>query len=180
MDELENKLISYIREMNIAKATLSQLKGIDLDSMEIQLALCEKLNIQSMEPVELLDKDLSSEKMIELLKDFSFTKPDILGKIELEDSILPEGTPKLLTEQTVKVKGEVWIIHKYDADPFPSTPHAHNYDSGISLHLGTGEFFKKRQSKGFLACKKLRLVREKIKNHKLPSLDSRCNYLLIG
>jgi len=129
MDEREKKLISYIREMNIAKPTLSQLKGIDLDSMEIQLALCEKLNVQSMEPIELLDKDLSSEKIISLLKDYSFSKPDLLEEIILEESILPEGTPKLLTEQTIKVKGEVWIIHKNDADPFPSTPHAHNYDN---------------------------------------------------
>lgn len=175
MDELEKKLISYIREMNIAKATLSQLKGTELDSMEVQLALCDKLNIQSMQPFDLLNQNLSSEKMIELLWDYNFTKPDIVEHIELDESILPEGTPKLLTEQTVKVKGEVWIIHKNDADPFPSTPHAHNYDSGISLHLGTGEFFKKRTSKGFLECKKLKLVREKIKDHELPSLDARCS-----
>lgn len=175
MDELEKKLISYIREMNIAKATLSQLKGAELDSMEVQLALCNKLNIQSMQPVDLLNQNLSSEKMIELLWDYNFAKPDVVGQIELDESILPEGTPKLLTEQTVKVKGEVWVIHKNDEDPFPSTPHAHNYDSGISLHLGTGEFFKKRTSKGFLECKKLKLVREKIKDHELPLLDARCS-----
>jgi hypothetical protein len=175
MDAFEEKLISYIKEANIAKAIISQLKGLDLDSMEIQLALCEKLNIESMKAVDLLDKDLSSSQMIELLKDYSFIKPEILGKIEFGESILPEGTPKLLTEQTIKVKGEVWIIHKSDVDPFPSTPHAHNYDSGISLHLGTGEFFKKRESRGFLACKKLKRVREKIKEHILPSLDSRCS-----
>lgn len=175
MDKFEKKLISYMREMNIAKSTLSQLKGIELDSMEVQLALCDKLNIQSMQPDDLLDQNLSSEKMIELLRDYNFTKPDIIDQIELDESILPEGTPKLLTEQTVKVKGEVWVIHKNDADPFPSTPHAHNYESGISLHLGTGEFFKKRTSKGFLQCKKLKLVRGKIKGHELPSLDARCN-----
>lgn len=175
MDEIEKKLISYIREMNIAKATLSQFKGIDIDSMEVQLALCEKLNIQSIQPVDLLDKNLSSEQIIALLMDYKFAKLKILAQIELDESILPEGTPKLLTEQTVKMKGEVWIIHKNDADSFPSTPHAHNYGSGISLHLGTGEFFKKRESKGFLECKKLKLVREKIKGHKLPLLDARCS-----
>ncbi len=59
MDEIEEKLVSYIKEMNIAKATISQLKGIDLDSMEMQLSLCEKLNIESMQPIDLLDKALS-------------------------------------------------------------------------------------------------------------------------
>lgn len=175
MDDIEQNLISYIREMNTAKAILSQLKGVELDSMEVQLALCEKLEIQSLQPIELLEKELSSDQMVEILKDYNFTKPEKIDEIVLDESILPEGTPKLLTEQTVKVKGEVWIIHKNDADPFPSTPHAHNYDSGISLHLGTGEFFKKRASKGFLACKKLKVLRDKIKEHKLPELDSRCN-----
>lgn len=174
MDNIEDKLTSYINEMNIAKATISQLKGLELDSMEMQQALCEKLGIDSMQPVELLDKNLVNSHIIELLKDYNFSKPEILGEIELDESILPEGIPKLLTEQTVKVKGEVWKIHKSDVDPFPSNPHAHNYDSGISLHLGSGEFFRKRESKGFLDCKKLKLVREKIKEHKLPTLDRRC------
>lgn len=175
MDDIEENLISYIREMNTAKAILSQLKGIELDSMEVQIALCEKLNIESLQPVDLLDKKLSSDQMVDMLKDYNFSKPEKIDEVVLDESILPEGTPKLLTEQTVKVKGEVWVIHKNDADPFPSTPHAHNYDSGISLHLGTGEFFKKRTSKGFLACKKLNALRDKIKNHTLPDLDKRCN-----
>lgn len=175
MDDLERKLISYIREMNIAKDTLSQLKSIEIESMDLQLALCEKLGIENMEPIDLLDKELSSDQMIELLREYNFTKPEIIARIELDESILPESTPKLLTEQTVRVKGEVWVIHKNDADPFPSTPHAHNYESGISLHLGTGELFIKRKSKGFLDCKKLVHVRERLKGHELPVLDERCN-----
>lgn len=175
MNDLEKKLISYIKEMNIAKATLSQLKGVEIESMDLQLALCVKLDVKSMHPLDLLEKELSSDQMIELLLEHSFTQAVIIAQIELEDSILPEGIPKLLTEQTIKVKGEVWVIHKRDVDPFPSTPHAHNYDSGISLHLGTGEFFQKRNSKGFLDCNKLIRVREKIKGHELPALDERCN-----
>ena len=175
MDDIEKNLISYIREMNTAKAILSQLKGSEVDSMDIQLALCEKLNIESLQPVDLLDKNLSSEQMVDLLKDYSFSKPEKIDEVLLDESILPPGTHKLLTEQTVKVKGEVWVVHKNDADPFPSTPHAHNYESGISLHLGTGEMFKKRTSKGFLDCKKLNLLREKLRDHILPNLDERCS-----
>lgn len=174
MEELEKKLVSYIREINTARAILSQLKGTEIDSMDLQLALCEELGIESMQPVELLDRNLSSEQMIELLSEHCFAKPEIIDRIELDESILPDGIPKLLTEQTIKVKGEVWVIHKCDADPFPSTPHAHNFESGISLHLGTGEFFQRRRSKGFLNCKRLIFVREKIKGHELPILDERC------
>lgn len=56
---MEEKLIFYLREMNIAKGVLSQLKSVDLDSMEIQLALCDRLNIQSHDPSSLLNKGLS-------------------------------------------------------------------------------------------------------------------------
>jgi hypothetical protein len=174
MDNIEEKLITYINEATIAKATLSQLKGIDLESIEIQIALCEKLNLQSTQHIELLDKNLTSGQMIGLLRDYAFTKPDVIGEIELDESILPLGIPKLLTEQTIKAKGEIWVIHKSDADPFPSTPHAHNYASGVSLDLGTGEFFKKRESRGFLDCKMLRIIREKVKGHELPALNQRC------
>ena len=175
MDDIEMRLISYIKEMNTAKAILSQLKSVELDSIDIQLALCDKLHIKDIQSVELLDKDLSCDQMVDILKEYNFLKPEKIAELVLEESILPEGTPKLLTEQTVKVKGEVWVIHKNDADPFPSTPHAHNYDSGISIHLGTGEFFKKRTSKGFLDCKKLKTLRDKINGHALPDIDSRCS-----
>jgi hypothetical protein len=175
MDDFERKLIFYIKELSIAKTILSQFKAVEIESMDLQLALCERLGIESMEPVDLLEKELSSDEMIELLLDFSFTKPEVIAQITFEESILPEGIPKLLTEKTIKVKGEVWVIHKNDVDPFPSTPHAHNYESGISLHLGTGEFFQKRRSKGFLNCKKLVRIRENIKGHELPVLDERCD-----
>ena len=88
MDEIEKKLVSYIKEMNIAKMTLSQLKGIDLESIEIQIALCKKLNIQNIEFVGLLDKDLTSEKMIDLLCDYDFKRPNIIGQIELDAAFL--------------------------------------------------------------------------------------------
>lgn len=174
MDNLEEKLIAYIKELHVAISVLSQLKGIGLESMDVQLALCERLNIESMQPIELLKNKISSDQMIELLKDYNFSKPETIGTVELEESILPAGIPKLLTEQTIKVKGEIWIVHKNDVDPFPSAPHAHNYESGVSLHLGTGEIFRKRASKGFVTCKNLKLVRAEITNHELPSLDERC------
>jgi hypothetical protein len=172
MDNLEYAL----NEMHIAKSKIEVINGFEIDSFDFQLALCEKLYIDSSEAHNIVYKNLSNIEIIDLLKDYNFAKNNIniLGKIELEESILPNGIERLLTEQTLKVKGEVWIIHNYDIDPFPSSPHAHNYDSNISLDLGTGEFFNKRQSKGFLDCKKLKLLRDKISGHKLPKLDSRC------
>jgi hypothetical protein len=45
-----------------------------------------------------------------------------------------------------RVAGEVWRVHKNDADPFPSRPHAHCIGGakrfiGCKLHLGTAELY---------------------------------------
>lgn len=50
-------------------------------------------------------------------------------------------------ELDYRVKGEVWRVHKTDADPFPSKPHAHCVAGakrfvGCKLHLGTAELYK--------------------------------------
>jgi hypothetical protein len=61
----------------------------------------------------------------------------------------PDG--KYILEEDFKVAGEVWRVHLNDADPFPSIPHAHCIGGakrfvGCTLHLGTAELFRKRES----------------------------------
>lgn len=63
----------------------------------------------------------------------------------------PDG--RYLLEEDFKVSGEIWRVHKSDADPFPSVPHAHCVGGtkrfvGCTLHLGTGELFREHQSLG--------------------------------
>jgi len=114
------------------------------------------------------------KKIISLLRNFDFRKfhPEVLAEFASEVPLIPEDIPRLLTEQTVKVKGEIWRVHKNDADPFPSVPHAHNYESGVVLHLGSGEMFNKnRQSIGSIGCKKLLQVRSKLSGLTLPSTE---------
>lgn len=64
---------------------------------------------------------------------------------------LPDG--RYILEEDFKVSGEVWRVHKSDADPYPSNPHAHCVSGakrfiGCTLHLGTGDLFKKRKPLG--------------------------------
>lgn len=64
---------------------------------------------------------------------------------------LPDG--RYILEEDFKVSGEVWRVHKNDADPFPSNPHAHCVGGtkrfiGCTLHLGTAELFRERKSLG--------------------------------
>jgi hypothetical protein len=51
-----------------------------------------------------------------------------------------------IVEKDFKVSGDIWRVHLSDADPFPSTPHAHCIVGakrfiGCKLHLGTRELF---------------------------------------
>lgn len=175
-ETVEARLIAFIEALSQAQGVLSQYQGSEISKSDIQTALAEKLAIADKDIVDLIHKELTAEKIVELLKSFNFAKyhPEIIAEIELEESILPARMPKLITEQTVKVKGEIWQVHKNDADPFPSTPHAHNYASGVSLHLGTGELFKNRESAGQISCKNLKTIRGKLVKFTLPELSDRC------
>lgn len=58
-----------------------------------------------------------------------------------------------ILEEDYRVKGEVWRVHKGDADPYPSQPHAHCVGGakrfvGLTLHLGTGELYDGRKALG--------------------------------
>lgn len=165
VEEAERLLIRYIGAAQQAREVLSQLHGLEIRPFDIQSALSEVLNIPENPPLGILDLGLDSDAIVNHLKDFDFRKfhPEILSECELTEGVLPEGISLLLNEKTVKVKGEVWRMHQNDADPWPSNPHAHNYQSGIVANLQTGELFDtNRKSVGKLNKKKLARLREEL------------------
>src|SRR6266404_2611368 len=83
-----------------------------------------------------------------------FMADELLTEIEFEKSPIPDGTLRRLDEVTIKSDGCVWRIHKNDADPFPSNPHAHNLESGLKLDLSTGALYFRRQATGTKVSKK--------------------------
>jgi hypothetical protein len=52
-------------------------------------------------------------------------------------------TSKFAAGRFVKVKrgGRIWIVHRSDPDPWPSMPHAHDYEQRQKLDLRSGEIF---------------------------------------
>lgn len=59
-----------------------------------------------------------------------------------------------IIQKDFRVRGDVWRVHKYDADPFPSSPHAHCIEGrafykGGKMHLGTGELYKGGAATGY-------------------------------
>ena len=71
---------------------------------------------------------------------------ELLGEIELDESPIPVTCVRRLDEATIKRDGCVWRIHKNDADPFPSNPHAHNGESGLKLDLRNGDLYFQRKT----------------------------------
>ena len=97
--------------------------------------------------------------------------PLILQKISVEESLVPSGIPVQVQKKKYRVKGEIWMIHKNDADPFPSSPHAHNCDTNLSLHLGNGKLFRKREFVGNANRKHFLALRALVVNVELPPLE---------
>lgn len=89
-----------------------------------------------------------SEENDELLVD----TPDYVDVcVGISEWQLPDG--RHILEEDYRVKGEVWRVHKSDADPYPSNPHAHCVGGtqrfiGCTLHLGTAELYSGRKPLG--------------------------------
>ncbi len=160
INDVEQRLCDYIRNSSEARAVLSRLHDMDIEGIDIQTALVEALELKTA--ADLLERDLSAVQMVERLRDFNFGKyhPELLAEIHVDESVIPEDVPRLLTEVTIKNRGEIWRIHKNDPDPFPSNPHAENYASGLKLDLSTGMLFRKRTQLGSISEKHLRKIRD--------------------
>jgi len=79
---------------------------------------------------------------------------ELLAEIEFEKSPIPDDTVRRLDEVTIKRDGCIWRIHKNDADPFPSNPHAHNVESGLKLDLASGGLYLGTRDTGKKVSKK--------------------------
>jgi hypothetical protein len=120
---------------------------------EIESALVAVLDLDQI--ADILARDIDAQAIQTLLGGYDFAKlrPEKLCEIVLEESIIPEGVPVYLTEAEIKLQGEIWVIHRNDADPFPSSPHAHNYQQRLKMHLGNGDLYTHKQKQ---PCRRLR------------------------
>jgi hypothetical protein len=122
---------------------------------------------------ELAELDLTYELIKSLYQKTEEYKshPKVLAIVKLPKSVIPDDVPRALFEQQVKHKGEVWVIHKNDADPHPSSPHAHNYDANLKLHLGNGDLYAHTTRVGNIGKKALCVIRQKIIGIDLPAFE---------
>ena len=132
----------------------------------LNLSLKDKYNWEH--PLDFWDLEITYQEAKKILSEFDFRS--VLFKIESELDIIPEDLLMKFKVQ-IKSKGLIWIIHKYDADPFPSNPHAHQTGSGLKLDLSNGKCYKKKTLVTTIKKKDLIIIRnEAEKNFKLPKL----------
>jgi hypothetical protein len=169
-DELSAQLNAFVESGMAAAAQLATERRLPIEFRHVQEALEDVLTVERSESV--LRDRLDVQRIIDLLRDYNFASlfPQVLIEITLDEPAIPAGAQRRLEERTVKAAGEVWRVHKSDADPFPSNPHAHNLESGLKLHLGTGELFLKRQLAGKITEEKLMSIRQKLPGVPLPPL----------
>lgn len=115
----------------------------------------------------------SSNELVRLIQEFGYISkgPKIIKRVVSDDSLIPDDIPVFLTKKKYKVKGEVWDVHQDDVDPFPSSPHAHNYDQNLVMHLGNGKLYRKRDCIGKAKKKAFLKLRELVDNVELPKLE---------
>ena len=171
MDEYQkSKVKEFVANLVSWLPILEEKMSVRMSFEEIVMALVTELNL------ELLDiacKDFGLPEMMAFLEGSEYVKglPVIEEKIVVEESVIPTTVVRLLLEEQVRLKGEIWIVHKGDADPFPSNPHAHNYESGLKMHLGTGELFRGTELVGKSQKKQFLELRQRFKSVKLPELS---------
>jgi hypothetical protein len=170
-DDVSREIPELIQAGTAAADALSRQVGLHLEYLNVEDALVDVLDLKS--PVDLLGRHLSCERIMALLAQYDFQRlfPEVLAEIRLESAVIPATARRHLSEVTVRSNGELWRIHKNDADPWPSNPHAHNLETGLKLHLGTGELFLKRRSVGEKISKKdLKAIRSELRSFALPPL----------
>jgi hypothetical protein len=140
-DDAGDRIRNAAAALREAANIISIRRGNAVTVDEVESGLVETLALEQI--TDILDWDMEAEAIAALLRNYDFMRlrPERLCKVEFADSIIPASVTILLTEAKVKLQGEIWQVHKNDADPFPSNPHAHNYRNRVKLHLGNGDLY---------------------------------------
>lgn len=160
MDEFSLETLLNVAKFRKVRDELEEKTNRMLD----ELIVTDFLTVNG---VNILDVD---EVLSSIPSEFLDQFPTFICKVNFEESLIPENVPTFIEKKKFKVSGEVWTIHKNDIDPFPSSPHAHNYDQNLVMHLGNGELYRKRELISKVKKKQLIALRKLINNVTLPKL----------
>jgi hypothetical protein len=172
--DLSEVLMNWNKESEIALNHINQTASTKLTNLDLQIAVGHALGYSDRESTRVCLHKLNAHEIIKLYEQSVLELPIELAQINLSESIIPKSVPGRLDEQTIKVNGEIWRIHKSDKDPCPSNPHGHNLETGYKLHLGSGALFdsKCKSLNASISKKDLIIIRKELgkKRIVLPSL----------
>ncbi len=174
-DKESNESLNKINNLDKILIQLSEYysehktESISREDIFDALYICLKDKFDWEHPLDFWDLNINHNEAKSTLTDFDFKT--VLFKVESNHDIIPN---EFLMEFKVKIKskGLIWLIHKFDADPFPSNPHAHHLGSGIKLNLKNGKCYRKKQFVTTIKRKDLIKIRHQAsKNFDLPKLE---------
>jgi hypothetical protein len=119
---------------------------------------------------DLWDLEIDYSQCLEILSRFDFDS--LHNQITTDEGLIPENF-LMQFKVRIKFKGQLWVIHRYDADPFPSNPHAHSLEQNIKLDLSNGNCYRRRLYLHTIKEKDLLAIRElarNVYNGELPPL----------
>lgn len=167
-------MVQSVWEDNLNLEQVLQLVKVESLIEEIEEKLNRVVETKSLLE-ELVGKEVdldSADSIISCLsQQFIGKLPIIISKVSSDETLIPSEVPVVLQKKKYRVKGEVWVVHKNDVDPFPSSPHAHNYDQNLVMHLGNGNLYRKRDFIATAKKKQFLALREQINNVELPPLE---------
>lgn len=155
---------------NVAERLRNKL-GLPIGKQDVINALFmtigDKLELEWV--VDIWHVEMSEEEIFQTIKDFDFEK--YFPFIETDYSSIEEGR-LFEIKQEYRIDGVKWRIHKYDADPFPSLPHAHQVENNLKMDLSNGDCYRIRKYVMTVKKKILLKIRERAEDggFELPPL----------
>ncbi|MDI5898006.1 hypothetical protein [Flavobacterium yafengii] len=174
-EETANESLKKIENLDLILNKLSihysEIKNIAISREDIfdAIFLSLKDKFEWEYPLDFWDLEIKYEEAKNVISNFDFKT--VLFKITTDEHIIPQD---LLMQFKVKIKskGLIWLIHKNDVDPFPSIPHAHEYNSGIKLDFKNGNCYRKKELIFTIKKKDLLEIRKQAsKNFDLPDIE---------
>ncbi len=159
MEDTGDLINRFLNESDAARKELAAMQKKKIDSEALQVALVERLGLS--DTTQLIFQNLDKARILKVLEGFDF--PRVVAATLMKINILPDGL-SLLGEAEGKVSNQVWRVHKNDVDFFPSDPHAHNPETGITLDLSNGWTYKKRACCGKIKKKFLLALRAQLED----------------
>ena len=148
----QNELSALIDQFNLhAQRTITKR-----DVLEVMLLTAPELRMTES-PGDIWDVEFTLEELEGYVDRAGTFVP--IAEVELDEPLIFKGMFEWKAD--VKIKGQRWRVYQNDADPFPSSPHAHNYEQHVKLHLGTGELYRGRKLKDVLSSKVFKELRDR-------------------